>query len=269
MQFEVPWPLGPADGRYVLRGHAGRPDWVLVISTEGATRRRRRTRKIDPEPAAPEVPTARATLIAAEPLDGDPERWLGSVDAEAEAGEALAQVNRALHLFRIAAARPAAHGFGLDDTLAVRVGYGAGEQVAAGRWTAAVEPGQGARRKRRRKMLQPDSRFAALLGGHDAALATEELALRARADADAARWREAALQLDAAFRVAPQELSPWRNHSDMASRIEELELLAPVVEAAAQSARQGGVSEGQVEQVQSALARLEAALRARSAAAVP
>lgn len=269
MQFEVPWPLGPADGRYVLRGHAGRPDWVLVISTEGATRRHRRTKKVDAEPAPPEVPTGRATLISAEPLEGDPQSWLRSVDAGAEATEALAQVNRALHLFRIAAARPGAHGFGLDDTLAVRVGYGAGEQVAAGRWTAAVEPGQGPRRKRRRRMLQPDSRFASLLGGHDAALATEELALRARADADATRWREATLQLEAAFRVAPEELSPWRNHSDMASRIDELQQLAPGVEAAAQSARQGGVSEEQVGQVETALARLEAALRARSAAAVP
>lgn len=269
MQFEVPWPLGPDDGRYVLRGHAGRPDWVLVLSTAGATARPRRSRKVAAEPSPLEIPTTRATLVAAAPLEEDPARWLRSADPEAEAGRALAQVNRALHLFRIAAARPGARGFVLDDALTVRIGYGAGEQVAAGRWTEAVELGRGPRRRRRRRMLQPDSRFAALLGGHDAALATEELALRARADVDAGRWREAALQLEAAFLAAPEELAPWRNHSDMAARLDELQTLTPEVASAAQAARQGGLGEEQVEQVQAALARLEAALRARSAAAVP
>ena len=43
-------------------------------------------------------------------------------------------------------------------------------------------------------MEAPDERFAALLGGREAALACEELVLRARADADAGRDREAALQ---------------------------------------------------------------------------
>ena len=269
MQFDVPWPLGPADGRYVLRGHAGRPDWVLVISTEGAVPRRRRSRKVAPVPPPPEVSTGRATLISADPIEGDPARWLKSVDAEAEAGDALAQVNRALHLFRIAAARPGTHGFGIEDAIVVRVGYGGGEQVSEGRWTEAVELGSKRERRHRRRMLEPDSRFAALLGGYDVALATEELSLRARSDANAGRWREAALQLDAAFRAAPPELAPWRNHSDMAGRIAELERLTPEVSATAEAARQGGISQAQAEALGTALERLEAALRARSAAAVP
>lgn len=253
----------------MLRGHAGRPDWVLVLSTVGASPRRRRSRKVPPGPEPLEIPTSRATLICATPLEEDPGRWLNSVDAEAQAAEALAQVNRALHLFRIAAARPGAHGIELDDALVVRVGYGAGEQVARGRWSGAVELGTGPRRRRRRRMLQPDSRFAALLGGYDAPLATEELALRARADVNAGRWREGALQLEAAFLAAPQELAPWRNHSDMAARLTELEQLSPQVASAARAAREGGLDDGQVERVEAALGRLEAALRARSAAAVP
>ena len=269
MQVEVPWPLGPVDGRYVLRGHAGRPEWVLVTETVGSKPRRRRNRKVDPEPAPTEVAIGRATLVGAEPLDGEPERWLRSVDLAAEAEAGLAAINRALYLQRIASANAESREVSLEDALSVRVGYGGGEEVSRGRWTKAVEVGTGSKRGRRRRMLQPDERFAALVGGYDAPLATEELALRARSDVDAGRWREAALQLDAAFGVAPEELAPWRNHSDMSGRIDELEELAPQVGDAASAARQGGVSEGQTELVTSALGRLEAALRARSAAALP
>ena len=55
----------------------------------------------------------------------------------------------------------------------------------------------------------------------------------------------------------------------MSGRIDELEEMAPGVNDAAQAARQGGISENQTELVTSALGRLEAALRARSAAALP
>ena len=43
-------------------------------------------------------------------------------------------------------------------------------------------------------MEAPEERFAALLGGREQVLACEELVLRARADLDAGREREAALQ---------------------------------------------------------------------------
>ena len=32
VQLEFPWALGPPDGRYVLRGHAGEPEHVLVVT---------------------------------------------------------------------------------------------------------------------------------------------------------------------------------------------------------------------------------------------
>ncbi|MCW3023282.1 MAG: hypothetical protein JWR30_2604, partial [Conexibacter sp.] len=44
MQLELPWELGPADGRYVLRGHAGEPEHVLVLQTVAAHPRRSRLR---------------------------------------------------------------------------------------------------------------------------------------------------------------------------------------------------------------------------------
>ena len=96
----------------------------------------------------------------------------------------------------------------------MRVGYGDGEHVAEGRWDGARElapADRGARGARGRSAaLRPQERLAALLGGRDAVLACEELALRARSDVDAGRHREAALQLRATFEAALAELEPWR-----------------------------------------------------------
>ena len=88
-----------------------------------------------------------------------------------------------------------------------RVGYGTGEEVAEGRWTAARElPRATARAAAREAALRPQERFAALLAGRDVALACELLALRARLDLDHGRDREAALQLEAALAAALSEL---------------------------------------------------------------
>ena len=89
-----------------------------------------------------------------------------------------------------------------------RIGLGAGESVADGRFADAWElPPPGARRTRR-SMEAPEERFAALLGGHAAPLAAEELVLRARADVDAGRMREAALQARVALEALVAELAP-------------------------------------------------------------
>jgi hypothetical protein len=98
------------------------------------------------------------------------------------------------------------------------------------------------------------------------ALACEELALRARADLDRGRGREAALQLDAALRAALAELEGWRGHRDMAERLDELAGHAEPIAAAAAAALRGGLEEPHAAAVAAALARLEAALRARAAA---
>ena len=120
-------------------------------------------------------------------------------------------------------------------------------------------------RTRRDAALRPQERLAALLGGRDAVLACEELALRARQDVDGGRRREAALQLDAALTVALPELEPWAARGDLAARLAELRELHGAVRAAAQAALQGGVEDTDAEAVRRALERLEAALRARTA----
>jgi hypothetical protein len=55
-------------------------------------------------------------------------------------------------------------------------------------------------------MLAPQERLAAVLSGSDRILACEELVLRARADLDAARPREAALQARIALEALLAEL---------------------------------------------------------------
>ena len=104
----------------------------------------------------------------------------------------------------------------------MRVGYGEGDQVADGRWVKALELPVADARTRRDAALRPQERLGALLGGRDAVLACEELALRARQDVDAGRRREAALQLDAALTAALAELEPWSSRGDLAARLAEL-----------------------------------------------
>jgi hypothetical protein len=262
-----------------VRGHAGEATHVAVLGTQGAARRaargrrgavlgrrRARPRPVAPGPPPAPVPTARATLVRARPFDDDAaaERWLARVEAEAEVADALVVLNRVLHLYRTATADPAVREAARADAIAARVGIGAGDQVADGRFARAVELPPPARR-RRSAALRPEERLSALLAGRDVPLASEELALRARADLAAGRQREAALQLRVALAAALGELAPWAPRGDLRSRLDELRELQPAAEAAAAAALQGGLDDAAQADVERVLARLEAALRARTA----
>lgn len=276
--MELPWALGPPDGRYLIRRQGDAPNaapaHVLVLSTLGAQERRRigasrRSRKAQPEPEPSPVTTARATIIdVGSPLDGPvpAAAWLTGA-GEPEFGHDLAVLNRALHAYRLATADPHLHGVGRHDVLVARIGYGAGEQVADGLWTDARElfdaPGG---RGRRRRQLGAQVRLAALLTGRRSPLATEELALRARLDLDQGRGREAALQTLVALDAALAELPADPAGSALTDRIEELRSLRDTVEATAQAALAGSLAEAQAEASAHALSRIEAALRARAAA---
>lgn len=276
MQLELPWALGPADGRYVVRGHAAEPEHVLVLATLGAPERRslparlRRPapREALPSPAPAAVSTTRVTLIGAQPFTdaAAAEAWLDRADGEAEVAAAIAALNRVLHAHRLATADAAVREVAREQALVVRVGIGAGEQVADGRWSRALElPPPREERLRRSAALRPQERLAALLGGRDAPLACEELALRARADLAAGRLREAAFQLRVALEAAIAELEPWSERGDVGERIEELRGERAAVAAAANAALQGGLDAVAAADVERVLARLEAALRARTA----
>jgi hypothetical protein len=170
-------------------------------------RRRRRARKADPETEPSPLPLARATAVRAfAPFDAerDAVRWLDeATEAEDTAdvlvAEGIGLLNRALHVHAAAAADPHVHELTPERAVAVRIGYGSGEEIAAGRFADAREvdvwASGASHRRRRQEDLRPQERVAAVLGGRERVDACETLLLRARADLDAGRTREAALQL--------------------------------------------------------------------------
>jgi hypothetical protein len=211
---------------------------VVVLSTVGAERRgllggRSRTRRTDAEPAL--VPVARATIVDAVPLSADRQArtWLKQLDPEPEAQAAAGVLNRVLWAHRIAAAVPHLHEVSPTQALAIRAGFGEGEQVAEGLWTDARELVLSRRRAgRRATVLRPQERLAVLLAGRGQALLCEELVLRSRLDLDAGRLQLAAIELDRAYTAALGEL-PAEERGDMRERIEELrELHTEVAECA-------------------------------------
>jgi len=268
VQFELPWELGPPPARYVLRDNADESQLrVLVVGALDAPQRRRgRRRARKATPGGAPVTTTRATLVRGHPVDGTAATAWMQDPGRHVAGE-LAVLNRVLALYRVAAADPGVREVLPHQPLVTRVGYGRGEEVADGQWTEAVEPPEPkAARRPREASLRPQERLAALLGGRDAALACEELVLRARSDLDAGRLREAALQLRVALEAALAELEAWRDRADLAERIGELRDERGPVGDAANAALRGGLDDATAAAVERIVSRLEAALRARSAA---
>jgi hypothetical protein len=197
------------------------------------------------------------------PLAGTDEAqaWLAKV-GDTEAAEGLAVLNRALHSFRLVTADPYLHPVSREQALVLRVGFGAGEQVAEGQWTEALELVPRKQRQRRAKVLQPQARLAAVLNGRERALACEELTLRARLDLDHDRDREAALQLLVALDAAIAELAIDPASNALQDRLAELRDQRDAVTSAAQAALAGPLDSEQREVVEFTLGRIEAALRA-------
>jgi hypothetical protein len=275
-QVEFPWPLGPPDGRYLLRADGAAPDsapaHVLVLATLGAPERRRtltkRQRQAQPEPEPMLVSTGRATVIDVSEPFPDPATaggWLARA-GEDELAADLAVLNRALHAFRLVTADPYLHPVRRQQALVARIGWGAGEEVAEGLWSEARELVAVSGRERRSKVLQPQARLAAVMNGRERALACEELTLRARLDLDHGREREAALQLLVGLDAALAELPADPVAGLLAERIDELRAQRDAVTAAAQAALAGRLTEAQRETVAFTLGRVEAALRARAVA---
>lgn len=274
IQWEVPFAPGPTDGRYLIRDIAGEDaHHVLVLATAPAPVRRffpgRRSRSTDAGPA--ETGICRITLIDVAKVDGAAAAaWLDAADAELAARE-LRWVNHAVAAHRAAAADPYVRELREDDLLVTRAGYGAGYEVADGNWEKAVElkpdRGERTRRARREMALRPQERLAALLSARDAVLACEELVLRARHDLEHGRTRTAAMQAHLALEAAVSELQAFSGVRDIGARLGALEDHRDAVAAAANEALSGGLSESSLAAVAEGVERVEAALRARSAAA--
>lgn len=191
-----------ADGRYLAR-ESGEEEAqrVLIVETLEAP------------------PRGRATVVRAfEPFESEEEatRWLeeaaateGTLDALVAEGATL--LNRALHAQAAASGDPRLCEASAERAARVRIGYGSGEELAAGRFTAVRDVDLGgagrSRRRRREEELRPQARVAAVLGGRERIDACETLLLRARADLDAGRLREAALQLQVGIEALLVELA--------------------------------------------------------------
>ena len=187
----------------------------------------------DPEP----VQTSRVTVIGSEP-DPRAASWLKELDTDGlwgEVDEAVRELNRVLRAHRAAAFDPWARDVRAEHAIAVRVGYGSGDEVAEGRFAdaRALPPGP-----RGRGRHEPGERLAALLSGRDALMACEELVLRARTDIDAGRPREAALQARVALEAFLAELRGTMHHADRG----DLEAARSDIGAAANAALSGDPS---------------------------
>jgi hypothetical protein len=266
-----------ADGRYLQRDDT--EEQVLVIRTVGAPpqphRRRRRAKGIDPEPDPKPLPIARATAIRAfAPFadEGAARRWLdAATQAEETADEivadAVALLNRALHAQWVAAAEPHPHQLTPERAVAVRIGFGAGEEVADGRFTEAREVDVWAtgasRRRRREEGMQPQERVAAVLGGRERLDVCETLLLRARADLDAGRRREAALQLRIGLEALLAELGDSKGDAGQAEDLEVLRENRGEAGEVANAALAGDLPSERLGQVEELLTICERVLRRR------
>jgi hypothetical protein len=271
LQLDLPGQLGLDDGRYLLRGDDGREEAVLVVQTLGPPvrrPRRRRPRRIEPTGEPAQVPLTRLTLIDPDPsgrreaaaelerIAGDPET------AETRVAEGLKITNAVLRARQVAAADPFGREASRDGPLAIRLGYGSGEDLAAGRLEEAVEVPAPDRRRRRAEALRPQERLAAILGGRQSIDACETLLLRARADLDGGFFREAALQLRVGLDALLAEL-PGRAGPDQERDLAALSAQRESVHRTADEAAGGPLSDERVGTVAETLGVCERVLRRR------
>lgn len=215
------------------------------------------------------MPVTRLTIIETTELEGDPEAWLASLREDEEAREdllerALAHATRMFAARRLAAADPAVPDATREAALAVRLGFGNGDELVDGRYEQAIEPPRGGGRRSKAEALRPQERMAALISGRQRVLICEELLLRARADLDAGRGREATLQV----RVALEALLAESDTLRTPAQEEDLSLLDGSRKAtgeAANEALRGDLSTERMVEVTETVAVCERVLRRKAA----
>jgi hypothetical protein len=243
------------DGRYLARSDGGQQ--VLVVETAGAPppprRRRRRPKESEAAAGPAPLPLSRVTAVRAEePFKeaAEAEAWLEEALASEDSidtvvAEGLSLLNRAIHAHAIASADPLGRELRADQAATVRIGHGNGKEVASGRFSSArevdVRAGASARR-RKDEELRPQERVAAVLGDREQLDACETLLLRARADLDADRRREAALQLRVGLEAMLIELDGALADANHEQDMAELEARRREAGDAANAALRGDLS---------------------------
>ena len=212
-QLDFPGAIALGEARYVVRAAEGAAPDVLAVRILGAPRAATRLRRgrpvaLDSEPDATPLPLSRVTLVKSTAFDTDQAAaaWLAEVagDDEMSAGlsaETCRTLNRALQAHRVAAPDAYAADLHPAAAVAVRFGYGTGDEVAEGRWSEAFELAEAKRRGLRSALIDgvgAQERVAAVLGGRDEVGAEESLLLTAELAAAERRNREAAIAAAAA-----------------------------------------------------------------------
>ncbi len=233
VQLEFAGLIGLPEGRYLARDEADEADErVLIVQALGAPnppgRLRRRARPVDPpDPEGrEELPLTRVTVAGGRRFGAGSEAldWLQATAGDrerraAEVREATLLLNRALNALRAGARDPLIQDVGATRALAIRIGFGEGEQLADGRWTEARElppPRRG-----RLDGIDPQTRVAAVLAGRDRVHPAETLLERARLDIEQGRLEEARFGLRAAREALDQV--PISRPDPIAERIGEAE----------------------------------------------
>lgn len=276
VQFDLAGRLLVADGRYVLRD--GERERVLVVETLGAPpparRRRRRPREAQMDDLPTELPLTRVTAVRAFETFADEAAatsWLTETNGNEESIDRLidtagGELNMALHAHAVASGNPHAQTVAPWQAVAIRIGYGSGEELADGLFTAAhqVDPSApGSRRRQRDEELQPQQRIAAVLGGRERLDACETLLLRARNDLDAGRNREAALQLRVGLEALLVELRGALTDPGHEEDMAALAARRHEVGDLANTALKGDLDAEQLTSLESLLALCERVLRRR------
>lgn len=238
-QLDLAGALALGDGRWLIRppGDPQADPDVLVIRRLGAVRAGSRLRKgkpvpLEAEPAPDPVPITRLTLIKALPFSDEAgaREWLDTVLADDEVaggllGEVAATVNRALLAYRVAAPDAYAADLSPSTALAVRFGYGTGQEVSDGKWSAASELAEGRRRSIRAEVIDgvgAQERIAAVLGGRDEIRPEESLLVDAEREAAQGRRPLAALNLGLAIEALERGgVTPEGDISVVAARLRE------------------------------------------------
>jgi hypothetical protein len=221
------------------------------------------------------LPLTRATAVRASESFGDRNEagdWLEEASASEDAidrlvAEGIGLLNRALHAHAVASGDPHVQALNSRRAVAVRIGYGSGEEVASGAFSAAREvdtqTGAATRRQQRAEELRPQERLAAVLGGRERFDACETLVLRARADIDAGREREAALQLRVGLEALLVELRGALSDPGHEGDIAALESRRQEMGELANLALQGDLNDEQAGQVRELVDTCERVLRRR------
>jgi hypothetical protein len=242
VQLEFTYAVGPPPGRYVVTPLDGEHDEeaeerpapyiditgitraagsadVLVIGTFSAPPARffRRHTKVAPDEEEP-VPLSLATLIhATKPLSEREaatllEGWREQRERQAPlVDRALAVLNTGICAYRAAASDPYVTELTREDARAIRLGYGAAEEVYRGEWQAAIPAAAPKGRRRRRasspEVLAPATAVGAALSGAARISEGEQVLLRAQLDLAQGRARAAALELRSAAELLAAELA--------------------------------------------------------------